>query len=154
MLNAGNIVGTGTFSVRPTTGNLTLRGMNGWTVDVEGTATWGDYDMTFGQDTLNGIPYASMRVRSGGVFDIQHGIITPRELFALGSATPPNVVFTIDAGGTIRKTAGSGVSNLRSRILMSGNFSALSGTINVQGTCVMSGTKSGPGSVTGQCGTF
>jgi hypothetical protein len=43
VLNPGNIVGTGTMSVRPG-GSLTLSA-TGWTVDVAGTAVWGDYDM-------------------------------------------------------------------------------------------------------------
>jgi phage baseplate assembly protein gpV len=154
VLNAGNMVGTGgTLAVRPGA-TLALRGMNGWHVDVEGTATWGDYDMTFGQDTLNGVPYASLRVRSGGVLDVLHGTATPRELFGPGAATYPNVVFTIDAGATVRKSTGTGVSNFRPRLEMAGTFDVLSGSISIQGTCAMSGNKTGPGAVTGSCGSF
>jgi hypothetical protein len=149
VLNAGNTVGTGTMHVAPT-GSLALRGMIGWFVDVEGTATWGDYDMTFGQDTLNGVPYSSMRVRPGALFDIQHGVTTPRELFARGATTGFVSTIAIDAGATLRKSAGSGISNIRNRIELSGVIDVLSGSINVQGSCsVTGGTKTGPGALTG-----
>lgn len=156
VLNAGNIVGTGTMSVLGG-GALTLRGMNGWGVDVAAGARtiWGDYDMTFGQDTLNGIPYASLLVRTGGLLDVQHVTTTPRELFALGQLNPPHVPFTFEAGSTLRKSSGTGVSNFRPRFFMSGSFDVLSGSVNIQGQCTASGvTKTGSGSVTGNCGSF
>jgi hypothetical protein len=151
VLNSGNIVGTGRMHVAPT-GSLALRGMTGWFVDVEGTATWGDYDMTFGQDTLNGVPYSSVRVRSGALLDIQHGVTTPRELFGRGANEPQTSVIQIDGGATLRKSVGTGISNIRPRVLLSGEINVLDGTINVQGTCtVTGGTLSGTGQLTGNC---
>jgi hypothetical protein len=85
---------------------------------------------------------------------VLHGTATPRELFGPGAATYPNVVFTIDAGATVRKSTGTGVSNFRPRLEMAGTFDVLSGSISIQGTCAMSGNKTGPGAVTGSCGSF
>ena len=155
VMNTGNVVGTGgTFSVRPG-GAFEFRGMSGWDVDVEGTAYWRDYSLTFTHDTLNGVPFADLRVRPGGVLELQHATVSPAEFFvASGAATPPHNVITVDAGGTVRKTVGTGVSNFRARFEMAGTFDVLSGSINIQGTCAMSGNKTGAGAVTGNCGNF
>ena len=155
VLNEGLIDGTGTFNVRAG-GNLTVHSMNGWTVDVNNTgkATWGDYDMAFGRDTLNNIPFASMRVRSGGIFDIMHGSTTPRELLWTNPPSAPYSFLTIDSGGTVRKSAGNGVSKLHPRIVNYGLFEVVSGTINVVNLCQWNGTKTGQGSLTGMCGTY
>ena len=111
-----------------------------------------DIDLSFESDATSG-QYSALRIRSGGVLSIQHGA-TNREMFGTGAVTPPNNVITVDTGGTIRKSAGTAISNIRPRVLLSGSFDVLSGTINVQGTCSMSGSKTGSGQLTGNCGTF
>ena len=151
VLGAGNIVGTGTMKVRAG-GSLELRGMTGWAVDVEGTAYWRDYDMTFGHDTLSGVPYSSVTVRTGALLEIQHGATTPRELFGRGATTGEVAIISVESGGTIRKTTGTGESNIRPRVLLSGQFDIQAGSINVQGSCSVTGGSlitSGGGTLTG-----
>ncbi|MND09487.1 hypothetical protein D3C83_328560 [compost metagenome] len=54
----------------------------------------------------------------------------------------------------MRKTVGTGVSNFRTRFEMAGVFDSQVGTINIQGTCAMTGSKIGNGGLTGSCGNF
>lgn len=147
--NTGNLNGTGTFAVLPG-GTFDLgTALRGWTIDAAGgTLLWGDRDLSFEIEPISGI-YASVLVGSGGVFQIAHGAVG-RELFGTGSATPPNNVITVLAGGTVRKTSGTAISNIRPRVVVSGLFQAQSGTINVQGTCAVTGGTSS-GTVTGNC---
>lgn len=151
--STGNMNGTGTIAVRPT-GTFTLQSpLRGWTVDVAGTLVWGDYNLSFEVEPVSGI-FASVRIRTAGVFDIQHAT-TYRELFATGFNPLPNNELTLDVGAIVRKSSGSAISNLRPRVFHSGVFNVLSGTINVQGLCsVTGGTKTGTGSLTGNCGNF
>jgi hypothetical protein len=155
VVNLGNVIGTGTMHVKPGA-SLELNDTRGWVVDVEGTAFWRDYDMTFGQDTLNGIPYASMVVRNGGVLEIQHGTETPRELFARSATTGNFSVFTVETGGTVRKSTGTGNTNLRPvfNVQAGATFDVQTGSISVQGLCTWAGTKTGAGALTGLCGNF
>lgn len=142
----GNLNGTGTFAVRPT-GTFTLRGaLRGWNVDVAGTLRWVDTDLSFEADPVS-LQEPTITIRSGGVWDLLHGTTTPRELFASSGS---NV--SVLAGGVIRKSSGTGTSNFRPAITLAGSFDVLTGTINVQGACtVTGGTKTGPGALTGNC---
>ncbi len=147
--NGGNLDGTGSIAVLPGA-TFTLGGdLRGWTLDAAGgTVVWGNVDLEFADDPDSGTP-AQMIIRSGGVFDIAHGAVD-RELFGTGSVAPPNHLITVLGGGTIRKSSGTAISNIRPRILLSGAFDVLTGTINVQGSCaVTGGTKTGPGQLTG-----
>ncbi len=148
--STGNMNGTGTIAVMPT-GTLTLQSpLRGWRIDVVGTLVWGDYDLSFEVEPVSGI-FANVNIRAGGVFDIQHAAIN-RELFATGFNPLPNNELTLAVGAVVRKSSGSAISNLRPRVFHSGVFDVLTGTINVQGICsVTGGTKTGPGSLTGNC---
>lgn len=151
--NTGNLNGAGTIAVLPGATFSLRTPTRGWVLDVGGTLQWGDWDLSFEQEPVS-LQYASMLVRSGGVFDILHGTTTPRELFGTGSATPPHNLIQVLAGGTIRKSSGTGVSNIRPRVETAGLIEILSGSINVQGTCTNTGSVTGTGSLSGNCGAF
>ena len=142
---SGNLVGSGTIAVLPGATYTPQADVLGWRIDVRGTMTWGDYFFSLGQDPST-LQFASINVLNGGLVDIQHGAID-RDIFG-GSAT-----VTTAAGGTIRKSSGTGISTFRQSVIHSGVFDVLTGTLNMQtlSCTVTGGTKTGPGLLVGGC---
>ncbi len=142
---SGNFVGSGTVAVLPGAIYRPQADVSGWKIDVRGTMIWGDLFFSLAQDPLTA-QFGSIDVRSGGVVDIQHGA-TDRDIFG-GSA-----LVTTRAGGTIRKSSGTGISTFRQIVSHSGVFDVLTGTLNMQtGSCtVTGGTKTGVGTLIGGC---
>ncbi len=149
-LNGPNTRGTGTIVV-PVGATFSLGGdLFGWSVDVSGVLQWLDANRTFDEFPVSSGNFPDVVIRSGGALLISHGA-TNRDIFGAAGST-----ITVENGGSIAKVSGTAISNFRQAMTMlTGSiFSVTSGTINVQGTCSMNGTKTGAGSVTGNCGNF
>ena len=138
--NTGNMNGTGAIAVLPGASLALQSPVRGWNVDVAGTLVWGDWDLSLEPDPVS-LQEASINIRAGGLFDLQHGATTRQNY-----GTTANVITN---AGTIRKS-GSATTTVRAFVVHTGLIDVLGGTLNLQGSCtVTGGTKTGAGTVTG-----